>query len=415
MAALALLIAAVAAMFSWWLFTAGKSGTPTADAPGTIGIALVGGTPLEGAVQVDGMFDAAHGDSTNFTLAISNLAPTADAEQSVPTVAIYLCGSIGEQVELWDMNGGELKVGPVPINVVVTDTRLGDRSACRYTTAPFRDGFQLLVAGTATRPLAVRSGANVRYSLPGIVTTLFAENVGGKTVEPLPGGSTIKVALQGVPSDFSLTAASPELPGSGQLAWSFPTSSPPEPPISYRVLGSLSNAQQDAQQNVFLAGALVGLAGSALLWSLQALLESFGGANHGKEKPRGARRELSSPIEPTLSPSPVREDADTGDSFLLGVPPPRDFDMGNTGEGSKTLEHDAGAISQNESTAEMAGPSSEVPTQSRSGSKTTRTRPAEYDSPTPPAEHDDGSRPGSESSGNPDQTDSDANGAPKGD
>ena len=134
------------------------------------------------------------------------------------------------------------------------------------------DGFQALVAISSSRPIAVTAGAKILYAVPGITTLLTGEDLNGSTVRPLHSDSSVEVKLGEVPADLTVVASSPQIPTSGQLAWSYSIAHP-DLPNSYRVSGSLASAERTAQRLIFFAGVLLGVCGAAVLWLLESLVQ----------------------------------------------------------------------------------------------------------------------------------------------
>lgn len=263
-AAMAAAVAVASGLGGYGFYTLGQSGTPTAADPGRIGVAVIGGSSLP--LQVVGRFFA---DSSAVQLAVTDITGRADLQRA-PRIVIYLCGNIRRDAQISDPNRGALTLQPLPDSAIVSDSRLGDRRACSYAVDEFTNGFQSILSISTSRPTSVRSGSNILYTLPGLTTLLIDEELEGSTVHPLNRGSTIDVALGRVPVDLTVTASRPQIPPSGQLVWSSPISDPGLPD-SYRVTGFLGGAGQSAQTRIFVAGALVGVCGAAILWFLESV------------------------------------------------------------------------------------------------------------------------------------------------
>jgi hypothetical protein len=198
--AIAAMITIITAASSWWLFSQAQSGSPTAVDPGRVGVAILGEAGSSTPMQIVGIFHATIESSTSFGVVITDLSgQTAAKRESPPTVVIYVCGGIREGVELRDLNRGALTVQPPGDSPIVMDSRLGDRRSGAYSVDEMTDGFQAIIAGSFTHDLAVKSGAKIQYTLPGVTTLLTEEALQGSTVHPLARDSTVDVALAGPP------------------------------------------------------------------------------------------------------------------------------------------------------------------------------------------------------------------------
>jgi hypothetical protein len=268
----AAVICAVTSVSSWLLFFHSQGPPPVASDPGRIAIAALDAGSRELPIDVDAMFEATRTDSTSFTLAISRTS-SVGSDPSPPTYALFFCGRLRQRgLKVTEVNGGAalaLKAA-AGASAVEWDSRLGRRADCSYAVVRV-DGFQLLLHGESQSPLGKLSAARILYALPGLTTTVTAESLQGQRAEPLPHSATLDVSLIGVPSDLRITAASPQLPQSGQLGWS--SSVAPNSgagiPAQYRVAGTLETKENSAQTRVFFAGAFVGVAGAAFLWFVE--------------------------------------------------------------------------------------------------------------------------------------------------
>jgi hypothetical protein len=111
----------------------------------------------------------------------------------------------------------------------------------------------------------------VLYALPGVVTVPSTLPLGELRPAPLPPGSTLTMNLTSVPSDLQVTIASPQFPDSGRLQWTHKFGRDSRPSPEYRVTGGLQDRQSSGQANILVAGALLGIAGGALIWALEML------------------------------------------------------------------------------------------------------------------------------------------------
>ena len=271
-------IAVISGFASYGLYSWGQSGTPTADAPGTIAVAILGDAGSSVPLQVTGNFFV---DSSKLQLFVTDLTDRTDPRHP-PQIVVYLCGAARVNAKVSDPNRGDLELKQLPSSPIEMDSRLGERRECSYAVAEFNYGFQAFVDVSTQRRDPATSGANVVYRIPGITTppTLPTdEKLDGSTVHPLTRDSEINVSLVRLPDDLTITSSRPQIPASGQASWSYAVADP-DLPETYRVSGFLGDAQRAAQTRIFIAGALVGVCGAAILWFLEALIQGAG------ERPR---------------------------------------------------------------------------------------------------------------------------------
>jgi hypothetical protein len=76
---------------SYWLYSLGQSGTPTATDPGRIGVAVLGDAGSSGPLEVAGLFFR-RADSSTIQLSVTDLSGRSDVRKP-PRVVVYLCGA----------------------------------------------------------------------------------------------------------------------------------------------------------------------------------------------------------------------------------------------------------------------------------------------------------------------------------
>lgn len=251
------------------LFFPSMANLPTASDPGRIGVALLRqASPrvLQASVRIDGSAP----DSMAFTLAVSDFS--GDRSKGPFEVAIYACGRVAAGLVMQEMNGGKiLEMKPIDGSRIEFDSRLGERSECTYTVASTPD-FQVLLAARSMARLASTSGDGILYALPALTTLFQEEPLGQDVATPLAEDSTLSVSLDNVRSDFNLSASAPQVPDSGQFAWTTSVNPRTAIPSQYRISGTLAAERNRIQAGIFAAGALAGLAGAALLWLIESVI-----------------------------------------------------------------------------------------------------------------------------------------------
>jgi hypothetical protein len=283
--------------------------TPLLSSPGSIVVESSGPSPQQGgpvSVSVD-VFGTTDQPRTRLDIAVT-LAPSAGGVKATSgqAVLVFLCGRIARDPEFvdnqqhavaWlhpDLHAGES-----------VDSLIGDMSDCVYSRLVLRspgsgNGFgQALLLGSSGPPAISVSGSKVLYGLPGVVSLPAGVFLGVPPVAPLPSGSTASVSLSEVPADFQVSVASPELPDSGRLQWKVDFGSLSLPATEYRLSGTFLDRGSSAQHRLFLAGALIGVAGGAFVWFLERLVDIATAPR------RGGRGQLGSktPADPTWPPN----------------------------------------------------------------------------------------------------------------
>lgn len=254
------------------LLFASSEETPTASPTGRIGVVLLD-DPKESIVQVAATFSASIEDASTFDINVSVLpvpARNLNSDDFETRVGFIFCGPIRDGLTVVEWNeGAQASPSPVTTSSFESDTLLGDRTDCSYLEVVSTSA-QVLLTGETNAVFAVTSGERVRYAFPGVTTTQFAEEFNDVATLPLPEGAVLNVALSNVPPDLQIVQAAPQIPSDGLFSWESAVGYEPQP-VEYRLAGLLEDRQTSGRVAVFAAGALVGVAGAALLWVVEAL------------------------------------------------------------------------------------------------------------------------------------------------
>ena len=255
------------------LLIASSKETPTASPTGRIGVVLLD-DPTDSIVQVDTTFSASTEAASTFDISVSVFPVPARNLNSggfETRVGFLFCGPTREGLTLVERNEGPQRPPtPVTKSTYESDTLLGDRADCDYI-AVTSSSAQVLLSGATNAAFAATSGERVLYAFPGVTTTLFPEEFNETDTLPLPDGAVVNVALSNVPPDLQIFQSAPQVPSDGRLSWDSKVRSEAQP-AEYRIAGVLGDRQTSASVAVFTAGALVGVAGAALLWVTEALV-----------------------------------------------------------------------------------------------------------------------------------------------
>ncbi|TNH27799.1 hypothetical protein FHG89_16955 [Micromonospora orduensis] len=270
----ALLVASGTGTAAWRMAANESVPTPRIQHPGTIAIAAVTANaqePISVHVEFDGSVGVRH---TRMTIVIDQERDP-HAESTAPSrLLVFLCGSIAEAVDLQDKNGRKVLWQRTLLDGIYASI-LGSLSECVYSpvfldgAAPFR---QEILTGETAAHTSNTAASKVIYALPAVVPWPRVFSVNGLQLSQLPKGSEGEVQLVNPPSDLLPTFASPELPDSGVLRWGAALDSFADARNAYRLSGDLVDRHAAAQRDLFLAGALAGIAGGALVWCLELTL-----------------------------------------------------------------------------------------------------------------------------------------------
>jgi len=122
---------------------------------------------------------------------------------------------------------------------------------------------------------------------------------------PLLGDSAFTVGLTDPPNDLSNVVASPQLPNSGILQWQGRFSHSPIE-ARYKISGELLNRQSSGQRYLFIAGALVGVAGAAIIWLLELISKMLLALRSAPATTTVTGSEESGPKPPEKHKTPAR-------------------------------------------------------------------------------------------------------------
>lgn len=250
------------------LFGTATTPLPPHRDPGRIGIAVVNeedrDRPLDVSVRYEGT-----GKSTGFSIVVSDW--TSDARRPVQ-VAVYLCGPLRDGLRLSEANSpGDLAIQTVPGSPIEFDTFLGRHEDCSYAVATGNLA-QVIIDGQSSHEFRSEASARVAFAAPGVSTILTEEQLGNYRALPISRESRVNVVLN-TPADLVIGTARPQIPPSGHPSWTQPVVSDGPLPLDYFVSGSLQGREYASQWQLFVAGASAGLAGAALMWLAQLVID----------------------------------------------------------------------------------------------------------------------------------------------
>jgi hypothetical protein len=281
LAALAAVVVLGAGLGAWQLASGElkTSALPPVLGGGVIGVAIEApaGSP-ELPIEVEADYSSAPGDpETDLFLTFTQTGTAGVAESAPPEILVLLCGAIARHPSF---TSGALR--PVRWHVPVSpdgnpySAVFGFLDQCVYTvltmqaeTAPALSGTRgALISGSSGFVSSEISGTQAVYALPGVVDGLFPVPIDGLKPTAMPSGSTLTVG-GGAPDDLENVLSTPQLANAGDMTWTSAMSTAALPVSQYRIEGDVGSLEDEQELHLFVAGALVGVAGGALIWLLQ--------------------------------------------------------------------------------------------------------------------------------------------------
>jgi hypothetical protein len=273
---LAAIITAGAGFWAWTLAATAFAAPPQSASPGIIGVATESHGPrLSAPIDVQATYSPSlDSAATYLELTFTQIVTGVDTRRPSPAVVVFLCGSIALHPDFLNTYLRPVR-WQVPLssgNQFITSV-FGSLSQCVYTTlsmnfsesqSSFR---QAVIAGSSGLPPSHVSGTRVLYALPGIADWFVPVPIDGLALSTPPVGSTLTVNLDEDPGNFTNMFVSPQLPDAGTLTWT--STMGITVPSEYRLEADSLTAVSQLQLHLFLAGAMVGVAGGAFVWFVQ--------------------------------------------------------------------------------------------------------------------------------------------------
>ncbi len=234
---------------------------------------------------------------------------------SAPSIVVFLCGRISVNPHLVDYQSRPIKWYRMPSSAPAMGPPLIYFSQCMYTV--MHPNSTLLPGGIRQEILQGRSGvsandvsgSSIIYAVPGIASLPLPLAVNGRPAYPIPSGSQATVSLSNPPGDLGSVVASPQLPNKGYLNWETPIGRGTVPAIEYRLSGVLKNQESAGQRRLFVAGALVGVAGGGLIWLIETFVKALLAAARRSADQENKRNKATSDAKAVL-PRTVAGDAE---------------------------------------------------------------------------------------------------------
>ena len=286
---LAALITLGAGLWAWSLAASLFAGPPTLNTPGSIGVAVEPSAGTESA-PIDILVDYSpeiNGVDTNVSLIFTQNLSTTIRKRPSPTIIVFLCGEIAQN----------------PDFVLYTASRhqplkWQGLEGCLYTTLAMTPHDSAgnpgaFMGGSFVGATRTASGTKQLYALPGVtnwkdLVSIPPPPLGGLKTAVMPPGSTLTVDLAHNGSDLTNVFADPQLSDTGNLTW---TCTLADAPFGYTLEADSQSAISQLQAHLFIAGALVGVAGAGFLWLVQLCGDAGYGAIAGWAKRKKSEAE----------------------------------------------------------------------------------------------------------------------------
>ena len=291
---LAAIITAVSGLWAWSLAATAFAAPPQlAIPPGIIGAAVESSSSsVRAPIDVQATYYPATGQvGSSLALSFTQIVTVHDSKRPSPTVIVFLCGSAAQHPNF--VNSHFLSVSwrtPTSPDGVVHSSIFGFLSKCVYATLPMSvqgppgEYRQALIMGSSGPALSDTSGTKVLYTLPGIANWFLPVPINGLSPAAMPAGSTLTVSLNQDPSNFENMFTYPQLPDAGVLTWTSNVDASAQPVVEYRLEADMLSAVSQLQLHLFIAGALVGVAGGAFMWFVQLIGQAGYGAVASRAK-----------------------------------------------------------------------------------------------------------------------------------
>ncbi|MFY1637599.1 hypothetical protein ACN27F_30735 [Solwaraspora sp. WMMB335] len=273
---LALALTCSAAMLSYKIASEQFAEAPRIGSPGTIGIAAETPSAKQPPLDIQMYFDADE-DPGRTSVEVSITQIVADSSLDELRVRIFLCGAASSDPRFTDNVGRQLTWLPFPAKegVTIFAQPLGYLEQCVYTSLPVNassgsSGFrQALMIGTNGKRPSETSGVRTTYAIPGIAQLPALPKEMDFRYTQLPARSSVTISLHDLPGDLESVSTSPQVADAGRLEWKYSLDPATRPVSNIRLTGQRANLQAARDRNIFIAGGLVGVAGSGLVWFLE--------------------------------------------------------------------------------------------------------------------------------------------------
>jgi hypothetical protein len=274
----ALIVTLVSGLWAWKLASSQFPAEPLIANPGSIIVTAYGYEASRVPVDVNVVYDGSVSKrTTGYQIFLDQYPPTSAGSKPYD-VAVFLCGAAEKGSHLtsngapatWQSglklaNGQAVGSYPgfmFPYQCIYTIVGLAPNVA--------GEGREAYLSGYSGSAPSRTSGSGVIYAWPGVQTFPASFQHGDVRFFPLAGTSSFTASFQNFPIDISNVVTDPELtPDSEGFhdSGSFSGGSVEQ----FRLSATLSARQVNSAKDLFVAGALVGVAGAGLIWLLESV------------------------------------------------------------------------------------------------------------------------------------------------
>lgn len=286
---LALIAALLSSFWAWKLASGQFAPVPLISNPGAIVVGTYGYSTDRNPIDTSLTYDAAPNlqNGIHYSLFFSQEGDAAAAGRgkSPEKIVVFLCGAAGLHPSFFVGSGDGQRRRTEWQSVSEFN---GSFSAgggwvfpqqCTFTLIPLPfqpalESSNASLIGYSGPSSNKTSGANIIYAWPGILSLPQPISVDNSiAISPFMKSSPYTVSFTNLPNDISNAVTDPNLtpaPNGLQMSGSLgPGFAELEQPDEFRLSGDLSDTQANGQKDLFIAGALVGVAGGAAIWFLE--------------------------------------------------------------------------------------------------------------------------------------------------
>jgi hypothetical protein len=272
----ALIVTLVSGLWAWKLASSQFAPEPLISNPGSVIVTAYGDEASRIPLNINVIYNGSMGQrAIGYEMFFDQYGPISTGSKPYD-IAVFLCGAaeknahfISDGTPVTWQSGLTLANG----QAVASYPGFMFPYQCIYTTVDLTSnglygGREASLEGHSGPSPSRTSGPGVIYAWPGVQTFLAPFQHGGAKFFPLSSNSSFAVSFDNFPIDISNVVTDPELaPDSEGFhdSGSFSDSSVDQ----FRLSASLSASQVHSAKDLFIAGALVGVAGAGFIWLLE--------------------------------------------------------------------------------------------------------------------------------------------------
>jgi hypothetical protein len=298
---LALIVTLISTFWAWKLAANQFVSPPVSAAPGAIYLATYGHSSNQNPIIASVVYEMSYNKNKTqyLQLSVEQKDDTTAKGTSSFGIILFLCGeaainpdftsSTNPNPNFFDLQGKKViwrNASTFYRNVNYFTLFSEFPTTCIYSMMHFTSGGDesngddpstgygdITMDGNSGLTPSKVSGAEVSYVWPGILNVPNPVSNGKVEAVPLPSNSRYTADFFYPPGDISDVVTSPPLtqePAGYTTEGSINDASP-----EFRLTGELADSQIHGQEDLFIAGALVGVAGAGAIWFLEMLVKTL--------------------------------------------------------------------------------------------------------------------------------------------